>query len=122
MWPRSSSAWTGTARRTSMAGTRNVAGRRRPSSRSGAPASTLNPPPQSGQELVVLVRRPVPQDEAVEGVLGRDVDAGKNAQAQAGIDLRPVPGEARSRSRGDVLEAVVDLRVAHRGRDEGEEL
>src|SRR4051794_636573 len=83
---------------------------------------TLQPPCQRGQPFVVVPLRPGGQGEDVPRVFHRQIETGDQPQAEAGVGLLPVPGEARARRQLGIAEVVVERRVAHGGRDRGEEL
>src|ERR1700674_6080488 len=77
---------------------------------------------QGRQELVLVLGQVRGEEGAVVGVLDREVDAVPEAEADAAVELLPVPAATRLRRRPQVVEAVVQLRVAQRRRDEREEL
>src|SRR3954452_18802957 len=83
---------------------------------------TSQPPCQRGQPFVVVPLRPGGQGEDVLRVLHRQIETGDQPQAEAGVGLLPVPGEARARRQPGIAEVVVERRVAHGWRDRGEEL
>src|SRR5262249_19654436 len=62
------------------------------------------------------------QGEDVFRVFHRQVEAGDQPQAEAGVGLLPVPGEARARRLLGIAEVVVERRVAHGRGDRGEKL